>query len=390
MLSNKIADKKKGFNKSQEAIVNKNSILAGEKRENRLDHFIWSCTRAYPVRHAYSLGDGKALPNELSTSEAKMLIEKAANFGVDNFFITGAGWTGEPLMRKDFLTVLRYAAEYKLSPYVKVTGWHFDSTIAKELAAGECKAIICLAGLKEVDVFLRGKGAYDDSINAAKLCNQHGVPFAISVINTKYVVNQVRDLIELSLDLEAKGFHLASLIPQPICIEEQLRKLGPLEPTPDEREKQLNEIYELNKEVRDKILIVPYEMFNNRILKTKEPSRELRSMCSLCDNLKIYEWLEILEDGKAYGCAPLNLMFGDIRKDSIKEIMDRMRTSEVIERLADRSNLKGKCGLCEFKIICGGCRARAYIYSGDMLNQDPMCAYRPKLQKEIRNLRKIR
>ena len=107
-------------------------------------------------------------------------------------------------------------------------------------------------------------------------------------------------------------------------------------------------------------MIVPYEMFNNRVLKTKEPARELRSMCSLCDNLTKYEWLEILDDGKAYGCAPLNLVFGDIRKDSVKEIMDRMRTSEAIKKLADRKNLKGKCGICEFKNICGGCRARAY------------------------------
>ncbi len=126
--------------------------------------------------------------------------------------------------------------------------------------------------------------------------------------------------------------------------------LGPLEPTPQQKENQLEEIYELNKKVHDKILIVPYEMFNNRLLKTKEPSRNLRSTCSMCDNLTKYEWLEILEDGKAYACAPLNLEFGDIRTDSIQQIMDRMRTSEPIKKLADRNNLKGKCGVCEFKI----------------------------------------
>ena len=333
------------------------------------------------MRHAYSLGDGKPLPGELTTKEAKLLIDKAADFGADNMFITGAGWTGEPLMRKDFLEIIRYTAEFNLAPYVKVTGWHFDGAVAKELASGNCKAIISLAGLKEVDGFLRGKGAFEDSITAARLCKEYGVPFAISVINTKYVADQVSDLVKLSLDLCAKGFHLASLIPQPICVEEQLGKLGAMEPTPEAREKQLNEIYELNKTVRDKILIVPYEMFNNRVLKTKEPARELHSMCSLCDNLTKYEWLEILDNGKAYGCAPLNLVFGDIRKDSVKEIMDRMRTSEAIEKLADRKNLKGKCGICEFKNICGGCRARAYIYSKDPLNQDPACAYRPKNQK---------
>jgi radical SAM protein with 4Fe4S-binding SPASM domain len=352
-------------------------VFGAEKHGRRLDHFIWSCTRAYPEKHKFSLGDGKPLPNELTTTEAKVMLKKAAEFGVDNLFISGAGWTGEPLMREDFIELIRYAAELKLSPYVKVTGWHFTSKVAKEFAVANCKPIICFAGPKETDSKLRGEGAFDDSMNAVNLCKEFDIPFAMSVINTKYVANQVSALVKLAMDLGARSFHLASLIPQPIDVENQLKILGPLEPTPQQKENQLNEIYELNKKIRDKILIVPYEMFNNRLLKTKEPWRELRSTCSMCDNLTKYEWLEILEDGKAYACAPLNLEFGDIRTDSIQQIMDRMRTSRKIKTLADRNNLKGKCGTCEFKIICGGCRARAYIYSKDSLNQDPACVYRP-------------
>jgi radical SAM protein with 4Fe4S-binding SPASM domain len=353
-------------------------VFGAEKHGRRLDHFIWSCTRAYPAKHAFSLGDGKPLPNELTTAEAKAMLKKVADFGADNLFITGAGWTGEPLMRRDFVELIRYVAELKLSPYVKVTGWHFDRGVAQELAAANCKAIVCFAGLRETDALLRGEAAFEESTNAAQLCGELGIPFAVSIINTKYVVDQVPALVELAIELGARSFHLASLIPQPIEVESQLRVLGPLEPTPQERENQLEEIYELNKKVRDKILIVPYEMFNNRLLKTKEPWRELRSTCSMCDNLVRNEWLEILEDGKAYACAPLGLEFGDIRTDSIEEIMGRMRTSEAIKRFANRDNLKGKCGFCEFKNICGGCRARANIYSKDPLNQDPACVYWPK------------
>ncbi len=81
--------------------------FGAEKRGNKLDHFIWSCTRAYPVKHAFSLGDGKPLPNELTTAEAKAMLKKVADFGVDNLFISGAGWTGEPLMREDFIEIIR-------------------------------------------------------------------------------------------------------------------------------------------------------------------------------------------------------------------------------------------------------------------------------------------
>lgn len=364
---------------SENLTVPPSFVFGAEKRGQRLDHLIWSCTRAFPVKHAYSLGDGKPLPNELTASEGKLLLEKAADFGVDNLFITGAAWTGEPLMRKDFLTLIKYAGVLKLSPYVKVTGWHFDGKVAKVLADAGCKAIISFAGLPEADALLRGKAAFAESVNAAKLCADFGVPFAVSVINTKFVVNDVAALVDLALWLGAKSFHLASLIPQPICIEDQLRILGPLEPTPQQRENQLNQIYELNQTVGKQILIVPYEMFNNRLLKIKEPTRELHSPCSVCDNLTKYEWLEVLDDGVAYACAPLNLAFGNIRTDAIKEIMDRMRTSQAIKQVANRDNLKGKCGVCEYKDICGGCRARAYIYSKDSLNQDPMCPYKPKL-----------
>lgn len=357
---------------------NKDLIFGAMKTGKKLDHFIWSCTRAYPVKHAFSLGNGKPLPDELTTEESKAMLRKVADFGADNVFISGAGWTGEPLMRKDFVELIRFTGKLNLSPYVKVTGWHFDRSVAEELAAANCKSIVCIAGLKETDCKLRGKDAFEDSMNAARLCKEFDIPFALSVINTKYVVDEVSALVQLAIDLGARSFHLASLIPQPIDVENQLRVLGPLESTPRQKENQLEEIYELNQKVKDKILIVPYEMFNNRLLKMKEPSRVLRNTCSMCDNLVKNEWLEILENGKAYACAPLNLEFGDIRTDSIQQIMDRMKTSEPIKKLADRNNLKGKCGICSFKSICGGCRARAYIYTKDNLNQDPACVYQPK------------
>jgi len=233
---------------------NRRQFFGSEKHGNKLDHFIWSCTRAYPIKHAFSLGNGKPLSNELTTDEAKGMLTKAANFGVDNLFISGAGWTGEPLMRKDFIELIRYVAELKLAPYVKVTGWHFTSKVAKELSAAKCKAIICFSGLKATDVKLRGEGAFEDSINAVNLCREFEIPFAISVINTKYVANQVSALVKLAMDLGARSFHLASLIPQPIDVENQLKILGPLEPTPQQREDQLNEIYELNQKIKDKIL----------------------------------------------------------------------------------------------------------------------------------------
>ena len=343
---------------------------------NKLKYLIWTCTRAYETKYAYSLGDGKPLPDELTTNEARTLIDKAADFGVEHFFITGGG--GEPCLRKDILEIVRHASEHGLVLYVKTNGWRIDSRMAKELASCNCKVIITIAGLEEIDDILRGRGAHERSIGAARLCAKEGILFSLSVVNTKHVVNQIRDLVELSLNLGSQGFSLACLIPQPICVEEQLSTLGPLEPTPEEHDKELNEIYTLSKEVGNKIRLMAYDMFYNRILREKEPSLKLRSRCSLCHNLESNEWLEVLDDGKAYGCSPSGIVFGNVRKDSFEEILNRIRASDIVKRLADPNNIKGKCGICEFKTICGGCRARAYIYSGDMFAQDPLCPYKPR------------
>ena len=342
----------------------------------RLEHLVWMCTRAEEGRYAYSLGSGQASPEELNSSEANRLLSMAADFGVRAFFITG----GEPLLRKDILDLIEYASALGLKLYLKTNGRAISDKkeIAKTLASYNCKVIISIAGLEEVDRLLRGEGAYQHSINAASACSEQGILCSLSVVNTKYVVGQIQELVNLAMELGSEGFSLASLIPQPICTEEQRTKLVPLEPSPGQHERELNEIYSLNKQLEGKIKLLPYDIFYNRILKTREPSLSLKSRCSVCNNLVENEWLEVQDDGKAYGCSPLGLMFGDVRKDSIEVILARMRDSELLKRLADRGNLKGKCGACDFKAICGGCRARAYICSGDMFAEDPYCPYKPK------------
>ena len=341
-----------------------------------LKYLVWMCTRARDGTYAYSLGDGKALSDELSTNEAKRLLGMAADFGVENLFITG----GEPLMRRDILHLIEYAAPLGINTYIKTNGWAIndDKEIARKLASSNCKVIISIAGLQPVDDMLRGKGAYERSISAAAACAEQGILSSLSVISTKYVVNQIKELVNLALEIGSKGFTLASLIPQPIYTDEQHTKLIPLEPSPAEREKELNEIYILSRQLKGRMTLMPYDIFYNRILKTREPSLVLKSRCSVCTNLEENEWLEIQDDGKAYGCGPLGLVAGDIRKDSFEKMINQIRNSELVKKLANRKNIKGKCGICEFNAICGGCRASAYVYTGDMFDADPHCPYQPK------------
>jgi radical SAM protein with 4Fe4S-binding SPASM domain len=54
------------------------------------------------------------------------------------------------------------------------------------------------------------------------------------------------------------------------------------------------------------------------------------------------------------------------------------REAPIFKALRDTSRLKGKCGACEYREICGGSRARAYALAGDPLAQEPCCIYQPR------------
>ena len=76
-----------------------------------------------------------------------------------------------------------------------------------------------------------------------------------------------------------------------------------------------------------------------------------------------------------FPCGYLPLDCGSIRKNSLADIW---RDSAIFKKLRDYNTLKGKCGRCEFKGICGGCRARAYGETGDYLDEEPFCTYEPR------------
>ncbi|MGH9650875.1 MAG: SPASM domain-containing protein, partial [Terriglobales bacterium] len=80
--------------------------------------------------------------------------------------------------------------------------------------------------------------------------------------------------------------------------------------------------------------------------------------------------------GEVYPCGYLPVLAGDLRQQSFAEIWEN---AAVFQMLRDTDNLKGKCGHCEFRNVCMGCRARAYAATGDYLDEEPFCVYEPRL-----------
>jgi radical SAM protein with 4Fe4S-binding SPASM domain len=82
----------------------------------------------------------------------------------------------------------------------------------------------------------------------------------------------------------------------------------------------------------------------------------------------------ISHEGEVFPCGYLPSIAGDLRKQSFAEIWN---DSAVFAMLRDDDNLKGKCGCCEFRHVCMGCRARAFAATGDFLAEEPFCVYEP-------------
>jgi radical SAM protein with 4Fe4S-binding SPASM domain len=76
------------------------------------------------------------------------------------------------------------------------------------------------------------------------------------------------------------------------------------------------------------------------------------------------------------------MKLGNIRQKSLTQVWEEMKKSPYFSSFRDRSVLKGKCGVCEYREICGGCRNRAYAYTGDIYESDPACAYVPESMRK--------
>ena len=83
----------------------------------------------------------------------------------------------------------------------------------------------------------------------------------------------------------------------------------------------------------------------------------------------------ISHEGEVFPCGYLPAIAGDLRKQTFADIWEN---SVVFNQLRNTDNLKGKCGCCEFRNICMGCRARAYAATGDYLDEEPFCVYQPR------------
>ena len=317
--------------------------------------------------------------DSLGTEETKQVIDKIHDFGATYFGISG----GDPLLRKDLPEIIRYAKGTGMNVSIITGGQGVDDKIMEILVKYGVRVSISIDGPEEINDALRGKGAYKTALSAIQKTSKAGlldclVTTLANADSTHSNANadDVEHVIKLAEKYGARWVVVHGFIPFNNTKEHLSRA-----PSPEQYEKIWNEIYDLRLKYNGKPEVNVYCPFFARIAKQRGlPDFDhwlnnfFLGKCSIAG-----KYMSVIENGDVIPCSFNDrIRLGNVQDKSLNQIWDELQTNELTVKLKDRSNLKGKCGVCEYRDICGGCRTRAQIYTGDYFGSDPACAYVPK------------
>lgn len=305
--------------------------------------------------------------DELSTEECFHLIDDIVKVGKPILILSG----GEPLMRQDVFQI----AEYAMGKGLRVVLGTNGTLVTKEVATKLKEISVSRIGISldfpvaELQDNFRGKvGAFEAAIAGIKAARQAGIQVQINSTITKLSAPYLDGLLGLILELGVVAFHPFILVPVG-----RGKGLRSVELTAEESERILNWVYTKQIQLGDKISFKPTcAPHYGRIVRRRSGMPEGTALSSGC--LAGVGFCFVSHRGKVQGCGYLEIDAGNIRKDDFSQIWT---DSPLFLQLRDPSNIKGKCGACEYKIVCGGCRARAFEVTGDYFESEPYCIYKP-------------
>ncbi|HEY1732478.1 MAG TPA: TIGR04053 family radical SAM/SPASM domain-containing protein [Terriglobales bacterium] len=361
---------------------------------------IWETTQACDLAclHCRASAQPGRHPLELSTDEAKRLIDEIAALEVPVFVLTG----GDPLKRPDIFELVRYASEHnvRISLTPSATPLLTRENIVQLKQCGLARLAVSLDGpTAEIhDAFRRVKGSYEWTLNAVKWARQIGLPVQINTTITRHNLSQLDDTIALLETLDIVLWSVFFLVPTGRGQSIDLISA-------EEFEQVFQKLYDTSQRVMFDIKSTEAQHYRRFLLqrRTELRRRAQRPAPQFSRNPQYAQMPMDMQTPDGIGRAPrgindgkgfvfishlgevfpsgfLPVSGGNVRKQPLSEIY---RNSPLFRSLRDSRNLGGKCGHCEFREICGGSRARSYAVTGDMFAEEPCCVHEPKQQSAV-------
>ncbi len=324
-------------------------------------------------KHCYSEATEEGSPDELSTEEALGLVDDLADWGIGLLVLDG----GEPLCRGDLLEVISYASKKGIMTGVGSNGALIDKTMARKMAQAGVQAVsISIDGADDEthDSFRGKKGSFHQAMEGASALRMAGLPFQFNTVIRRGTVSQIPAILQLVVDSGANAAEFFDLVEagraKRECQDEVLE--------PGERKAVMEWLAEAQLDCPIPIRVPACPMYP-LVLKQREirpkhlPMEVLRRIPYYgrgCAAGMPFGYIVVRANGEVNPCMLLQINLGNIRERKITQIWQE---SEILGQLRSRELLKGKCGECQYKIECAGCRGRAYEATGDMLASDPAC-----------------
>jgi AdoMet-dependent heme synthase len=369
---------------------------------------IWEMTRACDLAcvHCRAAAQPRRSHFELSTAEGFRLIDQIASLGPRVFVITG----GDPLKREDIYDVITYAKEAGLEPSVtpSATPLLTPEAIAKMKDHGVVRLAISLdhCDREAHDDFRRVPGSFDLTIRAIEAARDNGIPVQInSTVSKRTAKDMPRMAALLSKYENVVMWSVFFLVPTGRAKTADMIEA-------EEVETLFGDLYEISKNVRFNVRTTEAMHYRRFVLQHmmrmqgKTTNDLIDPKTGLVDASTVFMgmiprklpigiqpqsgaitrspkgvneakgFVFISHIGDVYPSGFLPLKAGNVKKESLVDIY---RSSDVFVKLRDSGNLKGKCGVCEFRELCGGSRSRAWSVTGDAFASDPICTYQPAL-----------
>ena len=336
----------------------------------------WETTRRCNLacKHCRAVAEDHPYDNEIGTEAALKLLEQIRELGTPIIILTG----GEPLLRSDIFEIAAYGDKLGLRMVMAPNGTLITPETALKMRE---------SGIKRISVSLDGASAdfhdsfrgvphtFDLAIKGIKTAKEAGMEFQINTTITKANLEQIPDILKLAENLGAAAHHIFLLVPTgrgKYILDSTINA--------DQYEKTLNWFYEQREKVKLqlKATCAPhyYRIMRQRAhAEGKKISFETHGLDAVTRGcLAGTGFCFISHVGRVQTCGFLDVSCGDVTQEHFKKIWEN---SPVFKQLRDFDKLEGKCGLCQYKRVCGGCRARAYEATENYLAEEPLCSYQP-------------
>jgi len=351
---------------------------------------IWEVTRACQLKCVHCRADAqlKPDPNELTHEEGLRLIDEI--YEMNNPMLVFSG--GDCMMREDLIELADYAVKkgmrVSMTPSATENVTKEKMKQAKEVGLARWAFSLDGPNAEIHDQFRGIPGSFDLTLEKVAYLRELKMPLQINTVISRYNYDHLEEIAKLMEELEVVMWYIFLLVPTGRGQADDCL-------TPAEHEKVFQWLYQLSKTSSYDIKTTAAQHYRRVVLQQKMREEKVEKgliryedtmtmdQDRIPDGLKRAPkgvndgngFIFVTHTGDVMPSGLLPIKVGNIRENKLQHIY---RTAPILNELRNPDLYKGKCGVCEFRNVCGGSRSRAYAMTGDYLASEPMCVYVPQ------------